>query len=141
MGIWRVGIPSTGLTTPVGWLSLHQLTVLSRSEIVMLLKFFVAFFGVVTLLFGFFCRYSGFCHRTESDLILFLLGGSARLNSNVHQYKKQIRQAVAAIVFQCLKIFKIHLHIYNVKSHLQYNFLYYNISIDCTKCVSVEQMH
>ena len=30
----------------------------------------VAFF-VVTLLFGFFCRCRGFCHRTESDLYLF----------------------------------------------------------------------
>ena len=28
---------------------------------------------VVTLLFGFFCRYRGFCHRTESDLFLFVL--------------------------------------------------------------------
>ena len=31
----KVGIPETGLTTPVGWLSLSQLTVLSRSTIVM----------------------------------------------------------------------------------------------------------
>ena len=30
----NVGIPLTGLTTPVGWLSLPQLTVLSRSAIV-----------------------------------------------------------------------------------------------------------
>ena len=28
---------------------------------------------VVTLLFGFFCRCKGFCHRAESDLFLFLL--------------------------------------------------------------------
>ena len=28
---------------------------------------------VVTLLFGFFCRCRGFCHRTKSDLFLFLL--------------------------------------------------------------------
>ena len=26
---------------------------------------------VVTLLFGFFCRCEGFCHRAESDLFLF----------------------------------------------------------------------
>ena len=26
---------------------------------------------VVTLLFGFFCRCKGFCHRAESDLFLF----------------------------------------------------------------------
>ena len=29
----KVGIPLTGLTTPVGWLSLPQLTFLSRSAI------------------------------------------------------------------------------------------------------------
>ena len=29
---------------------------------------------VVTLLFGFFCGCWGFCHRTESDLFLFLFG-------------------------------------------------------------------
>ena len=33
----------------------------------------VAFLYVVTLLFGFFCECIGFCHRTESDLFLFLL--------------------------------------------------------------------
>ena len=30
-------------------------------------------FYVVTLLFGLFCGCRGFCHRTESDLFLFLL--------------------------------------------------------------------
>ena len=30
-------------------------------------------FEVVMLLFGFFCECRGFCHRTESDLFLFLL--------------------------------------------------------------------
>ena len=30
-------------------------------------------FYVFATLFGFFCRCRGFCHRTESDLILFLL--------------------------------------------------------------------
>ena len=30
-------------------------------------------FYVVTLLFGFFCGYRGFCHRTESDRFLFLI--------------------------------------------------------------------
>ena len=30
-------------------------------------------FCVVTLLFGFFCPCRGFCHRTESDLFLFLM--------------------------------------------------------------------
>ena len=37
------------------------------------IKVFVGVFYVVTLLFGFFCRCRGFCHRTESDLFLFLL--------------------------------------------------------------------
>ena len=32
---------------------------------------FGGIFGVVTLLFGFFCGCRGFCHRTESDLLLF----------------------------------------------------------------------
>ena len=30
-------------------------------------------FCVVTLLFGFFCRCRGFCHRTESDLSFSLI--------------------------------------------------------------------
>ena len=33
-GSGKIVIPYTGLTTPVGWLSLPQLTVLSRSAIV-----------------------------------------------------------------------------------------------------------
>ena len=36
-------------------------------------------FYVVTLFYGLFCRCRGFCHRTESDLFLFLLrSGSQR---------------------------------------------------------------
>ena len=36
---------------------------------------------VVTLLFGFFCRCKGFCHRAESDLFLFSLNSKdLRLN-------------------------------------------------------------
>ena len=42
----KVGIPLTGLTTPVGWLSLPQLTVLSRSAKVVQS---VVFGGVVVL--------------------------------------------------------------------------------------------
>ena len=38
----KVKIPYTGLTTPVGWISLPQWTVLSRSAIVVKLKFLVA---------------------------------------------------------------------------------------------------
>ena len=54
----RVGIPLTGLTTPVGWLSLWWR------------------FCVVWLRFRFFCGCKGFCHRTESDIFLFLLFGA-----------------------------------------------------------------
>ena len=36
------------------------------------IKLFGGVFCVVTLLFWFFCGCSGFCHRTESDLFLFL---------------------------------------------------------------------
>ena len=34
---------------------------------------------VVTLLFGFFCRCKGFCHRAESDLFLFSYVGLKKL--------------------------------------------------------------
>ena len=37
-----------------------------------LIEVFGGVFYVVTLLFGFFCGCRGFCHRTESDLFLFL---------------------------------------------------------------------
>ena len=50
------------LTTPVGWYSLPQ-SLCNRS--------FWWRLWVVTLLFGFFCWYRGFCYRTESDLFLF----------------------------------------------------------------------
>ena len=36
-------------------------------------SFWWRFFFVVTLLFGFFCECRGVCHRTKSDLFLFLL--------------------------------------------------------------------
>ena len=68
----KVGTPKTGLPTPVVWLSFCQLTVLSRSSIVVKSKFLWRF-CVVMLLFGFFCGWRGFCHRTESDLFLFYL--------------------------------------------------------------------
>ena len=38
---WKVGIPETGLTTPVGWLSLLKLTVISRSVIRCVIEVFV----------------------------------------------------------------------------------------------------
>ena len=68
----KVGRPLTGLTTPVGWLLLLQLTVLSRSGIVVKSNFWWRF-HVVKLLFECFCECRGFCHRTESELFLFLL--------------------------------------------------------------------
>ena len=39
----KVEIEPTGLTTPVGWLSSHQLTVISLSAIVVSSKFLVVF--------------------------------------------------------------------------------------------------
>ena len=36
------------------------------------IEVFGGVFCVVTLLFGFLCRCRGFCHRTESDIFLFL---------------------------------------------------------------------
>ena len=41
--IRKVGIPLTGLTTPVMWLLLFQLSVLSRSGFVCVIEVFVAF--------------------------------------------------------------------------------------------------
>ena len=55
---------------------LLQLTVLSRSAIVVLSKFLVAFVCVLSFGFRIFCWYRGFCHRTGSDLLLFLLKNS-----------------------------------------------------------------
>ena len=69
----KVGIPLTGLTSPVGWLSLSQLTVQSRCAIVVL-WFLVAFVCCHVALCFFFYRCKGFYYtRTESDLFLFLL--------------------------------------------------------------------
>ena len=61
-----VGMPFTGLTTPL------QLTFLSRSSAVVKSTFWWPF-CVVTLLFGVFCLCKGVCHRNESDLCPFLL--------------------------------------------------------------------
>ena len=52
---WKVGIPLTGLTTPVGWRSLPQLIVLSRPAVVVLLKCLVVF---VCCHVVFFCGFS-----------------------------------------------------------------------------------
>ena len=70
----KVGISLTGLTTPIGWLSLLQLqlTVLSLSAIVVKSKFWWLF-CVVTLLFGIFCGYRGFCYMNEPVLFLVSL--------------------------------------------------------------------
>ena len=68
---WNVNfkVLSTGLTTPVGWLSLPQLTILSRSAIEV---FGGVFCCCHDLLVGFFCPCREFFHRTELDLFLFL---------------------------------------------------------------------
>ena len=39
------------------------------------IEVFGGVFYVVTMLFGFFCGCMGVCHRTESDLFLFVLQG------------------------------------------------------------------
>ena len=66
----KLEIPWTGLTRPIGWLSLLQLTVLYRFTIVVYWKCLMAF-SVVTLLFGVFCKCKSLCHRSESDIFLF----------------------------------------------------------------------
>ena len=69
----KVGIPLTGLTTPVGWLSLpptdRPKSVRSRYVI----EIFGGVFVMSRCFFGFFCGYRNFGHGTESDLFLFLL--------------------------------------------------------------------
>ena len=67
----KVGYPLNGLTTPVGWL----VTPTDRPKSVRNRCVIEVFDGVCVLSFGFriFCWYRGFCHRTESDLLLFLL--------------------------------------------------------------------
>ena len=54
------------LTKSVEWLSLLQLTILSRCVIEGLWRF------CVVMLLGFFCGCTGFCHRTESSFFLCL---------------------------------------------------------------------
>ena len=83
---FKVGIPLTGLITPAGWLTLFQLTVLSRYAIVVLSKLLVAF-CVVTLLFGFFCWCRCFCHRTESDIHNESVYTNRKFNNKVYNTK------------------------------------------------------
>ena len=67
-GYWLVRIPLTSLTTPV--------TPTDRPKSVYnpcVIKDFGGVFCVVILLFRFSVRCMGFCHRTESDICLFLL--------------------------------------------------------------------
>ena len=59
---------------------LLKLTVLSRSAIVVLSKFLVAFVCCL-LVFWIFCWYRWFCHRTGSDLLLFLFRSYSELLS------------------------------------------------------------
>ena len=50
---WKVGIPLIGLTKPVGWLSLLQLTAISQSALLLYNRTFWWQFCVVTLVFLF----------------------------------------------------------------------------------------
>ena len=67
----NVGIPLTGLTTPVKWLSLPPT---DRHKSVRNCCVIEVFGGVCVLssCFLFFCWCRGFCHRTKSDIFLFL---------------------------------------------------------------------
>ena len=70
--LWRVERSLTNLTTPVGLTA----TPTDRPKSVRnrcVIEVFGGVFYVVTMLCGFFCGCRGFCHRTESDLFLFLL--------------------------------------------------------------------
>ena len=75
----KVGYPLTGLTTPVGWL----VTPTDRPKSVRNRCVIEVFGGVCVLSFGFriFCWYRGFCHRTGSDLLLFLFVDIVSLRS------------------------------------------------------------
>ena len=68
----RFSARKPGLTTPVG---LTAVTSTDRPKSVCNRCVIEGFGGVfvVTTLFGFFFGCRGFCHRTESDLFLFLL--------------------------------------------------------------------
>ena len=66
----KIGIPQTGLTIPVGRLSLLQQTVLSRSAIVVLSRFLVASL-CCSIAFCVFCWCRGFCQMSEPYLFLF----------------------------------------------------------------------
>ena len=77
----KVGIPLTGLTTPVAWLSLPQRPSQVGPPSLCNGSFWWRF-CVVMLLFGFFCRCRGFCHRTESDLFLFLFTPTEQVACN-----------------------------------------------------------
>ena len=64
-----------------------------------LIEVFGVVFYVVTLLFGFSCGCGGFCHRTESDLFLFLFWSYA-----VFEYCTRIRDLIGVIVWSILLI-------------------------------------
>ena len=66
-----------------GWVPVNRFNHTSRVTVTLadrsksirnrcVIKVFGGDFYVVVLLFGFFCWCRGFCHRTESDLFLFL---------------------------------------------------------------------
>ena len=53
---------------------------------------------VVMLLFGFFCGCRGFCHKTESDLCLFLFS---------HKLKAQMQSRFTIALFDRLRGYKV----------------------------------
>ena len=76
-----------GLTTPV---RLTAVTPIDRHKSVRnccVIEVLVAFLYVVTMLFGFFCGWRGFCHRTESDFFPFLLEPLLRLSYSNYEKK------------------------------------------------------
>ena len=72
----NVVISLTGLITPVGWGEGGVVTPTDRPKFVRsrcVIEVFGDVFVLSRCFFGFFCGCGGFCHRTESDLFLFLL--------------------------------------------------------------------
>ena len=68
------------------------------------IKVFGGVFYVVTLLFGLFCGCRGFCHRTESDLFLFLLllsiSKDGQLGTSLNDKRDDINFHITIFSFQ-----------------------------------------
>ena len=87
----------------------------------------MAFF-VVMLLFGFFCGWRGFCHRTESDLFLFLFYENSYLSNQVKDHLKKLLQEHQIII--------LHAVVCTMKSHFIHVFCYTN-GEDKRQCYAV----